>query len=634
MALSLSDFTEDFVEARRDALKDGMGDRNDRMDDMVDLYRLDVWEKSAEPEERRVASPRAFTIVEAYRTLLFTRRPVISVTESQVNRVAQSQAEQIEKFLYGAWDEMRLLNVIDEVEFWACCAGRGVFKVVYQPRTPEDELPLMAQSIDPRCFFSSPSTFRPGESVEVAHNFMRTRREIEQDWGPLTKDRPDDPKEVEDWLDGEVEYTDYWRQVLVEEDKEDEDEIAEPGPVEQALTALQKLFGVRGEEEEEEEEPEKVWVRKVVNCVLADDEFVKDPVFVPGYERIPFFYWDGVHTPMPAEDESLSVLFPVSGGKRPSGTQGLLATENQLLSLKVRLLEIYANAAAVTNDPALSDLDMTPGAVTVASMPDYKIDWVMPPGAHPDADKVMMQVERLAQDSTIPASLQGRYEGEISGVALSLMTNPVLMRIAARQRDREEVLQQMNKLILGLVEEWAPAEGWVVFGKDRRDMEFECRLRPADIHGYRRNSVKLSASLPKDAQGELMLHANLVKAKMESRRTAIDRIQEVTGRAGHSPQDEIQQILIESILIDEEESRKAMALKALDEYDPTLAADVLGMQQGAQGMPGQQPGPPPQGPPMMGPGPMGGIPPQTVPPEMLGMGGAGPVTPPEEPPGL
>ena len=84
MPLSLSDITEQFVISRRDALQQDAGERNDRYDDYVDLYKLDVWEDSARPGERRVASPRAFTIVEAYRTLLFTRRPVLNVEAIRV----------------------------------------------------------------------------------------------------------------------------------------------------------------------------------------------------------------------------------------------------------------------------------------------------------------------------------------------------------------------------------------------------------------------------------------------------------------------------------------------------------------------------------------------------------------------
>lgn len=613
MSISLSDITEQFVTDRRDALQRDAGTRNTRYGDMIDLYRLDVWEDSPAPGERRVASPRAFTIVEAYRTLLFTRRPVLSVEASQHKRVLQQQADKIEKFLYGAWDEMRFLNVIDEVEFWACTAGRGVFKILYHPDTPEDEFPLMAQSIDPRNFYHSQSTFRPGEDVEVAHSFERTRRDIEQDWGEIPDEsRPTEQGELEEWLDETVEYTDYWREVIVQEDKEEEEE-PERGVMERVVEAMRGLLA--GEEEEaEDEEPEKVWKRKVINCVVAGDDFVKDPKFVPGYERLPFFHWDGIHTPLPdLEDQGLSVLYPVAGGERADGTQGLLATENQLLAAKVRMVEMYANAAAVTNDESLADLDMRPGAVNVAGDRDYKLDWVMPPGQHPDADKVLAQLEALADDSTIPASMMGRYQGEISGVALSLMTNPVLMRIAARQRQREEVLQQANKLILGLVEEWAPSDGWVVWGRDKREREFEVVLKPDDINGYRRNSVKLSASLPKDAQGELMLHTNLVKQKMESRRTAINRIQELTDQRGRTPDDELKQILTEGVLFDEEQTRKLMAQRALDDYDPELAAELAMREQPQQA---------PQGPPQQPQGPMMGIPPQTVPPEFMGMGGA------------
>lgn len=613
MTLALQDIDETFVVARRDALVARAEDRNSRMDDYLELYKLDVWEGEARPGERRVASPRAFTVVEAYRTLLFTRPPVLHVEPSQVKSVLQTQAELMEKFLYGVWDQTHLMNVIDDVEFWACAVGRGVFKVLYQPDAPYDELPLMAQAIDPRNFYHYPSAFRPGEDIEVAHSFYRTRRDIEQDWGEIPDStRPDDAQALEEWLDEDVEYTDYWRTILVEEELEEEE--AEPLlPMARVANALRGLIRPQAVEEEEKV-PEKVLRRKVINCVLAGDDFVKEPAIVPGYERLPFFYWDGIHTPMSGRDNALSVLYPIAGGERRSGTQGLLATENQVLALKVRLVEMYANAAAITNDESLSDLDMKPGAVNVAENPDYRLDWVMPPGVHPDADRLMAQMADLSEEATIPGSLLGRYQGEISGVAMSMLTNPVLMRIAARQRQREEVLQRMNKLVLALTEEWAPAGGWTVWGKDHRGRELEVRLRPGDIKGYRRNTVKLSASLPKDIQGELMLHSNLVKSKIESRYTAINKLQELTGELGRTPTEEINQILVESVLMDEDEPRKVLARRALQDFDAALAAQIQAA---------EQPSPQMALPGMGGQGPMQGIPPEVVPPEALGGGGPG-----------
>lgn len=616
--MNLSDLDEQFIVSRRDEMQRGTGTRNSRMTDYLKLYKMDLFPEQAEPGERRIASPRAFTVIESYRTLLFTRRPVINVEESAVKQIHQHQAEAIEKYLYGAWHETRFLDVIDEVEFWACTAGRGVFKILYQPEAPDDELPLMVQSVDPRHFYNNRSTFRPDRSVEVAHSFERSRREIEQDWGEIPDDtRPKEQGELEKWLDEEIEYTDYWREVVVEEDAEEDER--EKGMMEQVAEAIRRAIGG----DEEEEEPRTVRKRKVVNAVLAGDRFVKEPVFVPGYDRLPFFYWDGVHTPLSGKDQALSVLYPIAGGERKAGTQGLLATESQMLATKLRLVEIYANAAAITNDESLANLDMRPGAVNVAGRDDYRIDWAMPPTQPPEVDRMMMQVEKLSEDATIPSALQGRYQGEISGVALSLMTNPVLMRIAARQRQREEVLQEANKLILSLTEEWAPAEGWTVWGADQRGQEFEVSLSPLDIHGYRRNTIKLSASLPKDAQGEMMLHANLVQQKLESRRTAINRMQELTGALGHTPHDEINQILIESILMDEDQTRRLMAMRALQDFDAALAVEIMQQVQ-------EQPGPEPE--PQRGRGPMNGIPPEVVPPEAMGGGGTG-ARPPEPPMG-
>lgn len=607
--------TVGFVTGRADELKSRWGERNTRMDDMEALYRLDVWEDEAAPDERRVTSPRPYTVVEATRALLFTQRPVIDVPASLVSKVADETASHMEKHLYGCWDRMRLVLAIDEAEFFADCLGMGVLRIVYVPDMPYGDLPIIGNALDPRHVYHSPDPLRPLRSMEVAHYFDRTRREIEAEWGEL-KGRPAEPEELAEWLDQEVDFIDYWMTTTVErEAKEEEEEIL--GPLGKAVKALRGIFKrpeEKAEEGEREGESERnvEQERAVINCVVADGQFVKEPMIVPGYEILPFVWWAGVRTPLKDEDSCLSVLWAIAGGVRGGGSQGMIATENELFSLKMREVERRARMAAVTNDESLLDLDSSPGAVNYAKEADYKITWVVPPGEGPQTDILMRQVGQRTEDATIPGSMMGQYQGAASGIALSMVTNPVLMRIAARQRDREEALQDVNGIILALTEEYAPDEGWTVWGLDKEGKEMEERLPPGMIAGYRRNRVHLSARLPRDAAGEGLMLSKLVQDKLLSRRSAIERLQMVLSLSGQSPDDELKRILIESILFDDEGTREAMAERALADYDQALAMaaqQAKAMEQGAMGPPG--------GPPGAGQGPMQGIPPEVVPPQAV-----------------
>lgn len=171
--------------------------------------------------------------------------------------------------------------------------------------------------------------------------------------------------------------------------------------------------------------------------------------------------------------------------------------------------------------------------------------------------------------------------------------------------------------------------------------EFETRLRPSEIGGYRRNRVRLSASLPKDTAGEVMTLSTLVDKKLISRRTAIDQIQQIKRLPGQSPEDEMKMMLIESILFDDDETRRKLAEAMLREYDEALADEVVQQAEKARSARAEMAtameglgGGAGQGP-MMGM-PPGVVPPQSMPPAvgrqnlggMMRMQGEGPPRPP------
>lgn len=619
----LSKYSAEWVQARADGMKTTFQDRNSLMDDMELLYLLDVWQGEKGDDERRVVLPRPMMVVDAMRALLFTRRPILEVPTSTVSKVSEESADRVEKYLYGAWDVLRMYHVLDLTEWYAVCLGLGVIRVIYDPQTPRGELPLVAQALDPRNVFYERDPRRPLEDREVAHWLQMTRREVLNEWG----DYPDmDAGNEQDakWLDAKVDYIDYWASDVIETDEAEEEEEEEGplGVLGRAMEAVTAFLRPGGEAEEDEGREgdatrNKRRKRVVVNGVMVDGEWLKEPAIVPGYERMPFYRWGGITTPLRGAGEALSVLYPIAGGARTGGSQGLIATENELVGMQLRIVEQHAAAAAITNDDALANLDATPGAINVASRQDFRLDWLVPPRVGPDIGAFLGQLSQSAEQATLPAALMGQYQAAVSGVALQMLTSPVLTRIAARQREREEVLQELNKGILALTEQYAPSRGWTVWGRDAKGVEHEARLAPDEIAGYRRNRVHLSARLPKDAPSEILALGTLVDRKILSRRTSIERVQQILDLAGQSPSDEMRQILVEELLIGQDATRQAMAQRVLQEYDAELAAMAMEAQQPPpQAMP-PGPGPGPGAMPMPGQGPMMGMPPNAVPPQAV-----------------
>ena len=657
------DITTQFVHSRFEALKSRWGERNSRMDEMERLYLLDMWQDAPEPDERRISAPVCWNIVESFRTLLLTRPPVISVPASEVKAVETDRADQIEKYLYGAWHQAHVSDALHLAEWHASCLGEGVLRCVYDPETVEDEFPLVVQALDPRTVYATPSG-RAGQDLEVIHSWERSRREIEAEWGVKLARPREAYVDIEEWLDEEVEFIDYWRvdveRVTEELSTDKGQEQEEPtGTLARLVAAAKKALGAgapaelaglvgagaeAGAEEEaqgkgkrkgkEAAQPTRRTVRRrvVTNCVVVEDKMVKEPVRMPGYGRLPFVRYPGISTPLSDENGALSVLFAITGGTRKNGAVGLAAAMNELLAMKQRIIEMFANGAIMTDDESLT-LDFTPGSINYIRK-GAQWSFLMPPGPHPAVDQQMGLMERMVQDATVSASMMGRYQGDMSGLMMSAINNPVLMRIAHRQQVRERAYEELNEIILQLTEEYAPADGWYVWGEDRLGGVLELRLKPAEIGGYHRNRVELSASLPKDEAGEVMSLANLVGQKLISRETFLDQLQRIKHLAGQSPQDEMKRILRDQLLF-EGPTAETLAKVVLSEYSQELA-EAMGMgpkppvppmppMPPGMGPGGPGPGMPPGPPGAPGQGPMMGMPPGVVAPqglpEAVGAGG-------------
>lgn len=644
-----ADITVAFVKSRFTELSEKWSARNTRMDDYEKLYLLDLWAEPAENDERRVTLPTCFNVVEQFRALFLTRHPVISVPPSSIQAVGQEQADLLEKYLYGAWAVAHMMDAASGADWYANCLGEGVIRPVYDANAVESDFPLLIQALDPRNVYAMPSA-RPFIDSEVIHALDRTRRDIESEWGQVFTRPSGSDVNVEDWLDQEVSYYDYWR-VDIETAKPQAKVVAQrPRGV---ITRFIEFLGSPRElaprggpggpvpieakpvAEASEPEPKRVRRRVVTNCVVADDTMVKEPKRLIGYDSPPFVRYPGIKTPLDGEDGALSVLFPVTGGNKVNGAIGVAAAQAEAVSYRQRIVEMYSNSSFVTDDQSLNSVDMAPGAINKIGRGN-ELRALVPPGPHPALDAQVQMLSGFVDDATLPPTMRGQYVGDLSGLALSTMTNPVLMKIAHRQLIREEAYQRVNEIILRLTEAYSKS-GWSVWG-NRQDGRFELSITPADIAGYYRNVVKLSASLPKDTSGELMADAQFVRDGLLSRGTFIDKYQQLKGLDNQSVTDMQAQILRDMILFTGE-TAKVLSEAALKDYSVGLAAALENArmrEQQQQMPPGGPPGMPPGGPPGMPPGqvrgapgpgngPMMGMPPSVVPPnamtQMVGQGG-------------
>jgi hypothetical protein len=118
--------------------------------------------------------------------------------------------------------------------------------------------------------------------------------------------------------------------------------------------------------------------------------------------------------------------------------------------------------------------------------------------------------------------------------------------------------------------------------------------------------VELSASLPKDESGEVMMLANLVESGRISMETFLDRLQRIKKLASQSPQDEMKRILRDKMIF-EGPLAERLAQLVMEDYSPEMARALGATGQADQA--GEQQGP--------GGGPMGGVGPETVPPQAV-----------------
>ncbi len=640
--MNIARIDSQYIRARTSTLKEGAIERNARIEKYLRMYALDVYEGRMPPNEYRVSLPLAFDLVEKLRALLVTRPPVYTVPSGTAHMETQARAQKIERWLDGAASVMNLDTLLPEAAWWAVCAGIGIMKLAYDPNAAEDEFPLVLHTPDPRaCYWSMDA--RKDRFTEFVHSWERPRREIEDEWGvklpPPSK--LNDAVAMADWGDTPITYIEYWVEITEWEDVEPP---KEPAPlltdlVQQAYEAQQgAALGLApdeiqaalkggedytpGEKDEDKDEDEKVpvitrrRVRKVVHCVAVDEgiyrkgrkaedlgmTIIKKPVVMPYYKRIPFFLFPGTQTPMGGANANLSALYPLTNGSSDkTKSVGVLAALNMSLSMELQTLLSAPNSPVLTNDPKLV-LDFAPNSVNYVQEGN-KVWRLENDTTNPAAQRVFGALNDQLARVGIPDVFSGKME-QLSGQAISGFASVFQMSIGFRQQAFERALSAMMEHALCLTKYYSADRGaWRVWGTSKNGKPIDLTLSADDIGDIIRVQVKLSASMPKDTAAMASLWSMLQQKGQISTETMIDLMQKLPefGLAAESPEDEMQRILRDKILINPK-FMEMMAGQTAAQFLPFLmGADNVTPEQIAQANALFAPAPPPMaGPPGMG----------------------------------
>jgi len=517
-----------------------------------------------EDYEVRIILPTAWNTIETYLALMLTRPPVITVPTSEVREVHKEQADMIEKMLYAVWSKSRLNSVLRDALWHSLVDGWGVLQVVYEPDADlKGRCPIYVKSIDPMGFYPMPSA-RPGEWEYVIIIQHRLVGDLRRSF-ILGKD-------------GRLKAVKSAKQALEGYDDTDRVKILE------YWDDTHHAFMVIPEETEQEE-PD-----------VALGEWLLPPT-EHRFGRIPFAVFFGVGLPFRDRGERMGVgvLFPL---------EGLVRYSCQLISQKASIIHRYANPTLVTKTVEGRGFDIpSPIGGELPLELEESAEFLLPPGTPPDVDVQLNEIIAQIEQTGLPRHIMGQLAiSRLSGIALSLLRTPVLMKVAFKQMSVEEALEDINEIILRTIENYV-AEPIYLWGRDSEGQTIDIALDPTIINGYYRTNVKLTASLPTDETAVTAMVTALRQTDVLSSRTARDIIQQtLRDLTTQSLEDEENQILIEKLL-------------ALPQFQVALAMDAAreaGVELFMEAGPGRGniPGSPMQG-------AIPGMPPGAVPPQQF-----------------
>ena len=512
-----------------------------------DAYKMDIWEGARKDGEERVVLPTGFAHVEDARAMIFARPPQWSIPVTGEGSVATKElAEKIEAYVYAASEEMQLVQCAYDAEWYAQCYGEVGLKIWYDDNAPFGEFPVRTRVVNPA---EVSYQFMPygDEFSELTHTSMRTRRSIEDEYGIKiqTSSRPDDSvddQRYEDWLDEVVVFHEYWTVTY---------EMGPPPktPEEKAMETADAIGGKKSKKpgrKPKTSKDELVRIKKVIaGCYIeGDDEesWVKTPAVMEGYETIPYFWWGGIRTGI-KDRRWVSGLYSLTGGDGHTNADGVIQTQNLILSLYIAASYRATYSAKITDSKQLATNGIDYGVDNVNPVESGTVTRTLeepPPQQH--MLNVVTQLDKFMGRVGTPEALSGALVNN-SGASIAGQTTVHMLKLAGMQQERARVLRRGWQHVLNLTRTYAGSLGWTPRGDSRTGKPEFTTLRSSDVPENVYVGVKLSDKYPRDEISMLTLLANLVSQKLLSFETFAGFFQQIYGLGADTPQRERDRIM-------------------------------------------------------------------------------------------
>jgi len=504
----------DELQRRLKDLETFYAQRNTNMLSWRELYFMrpeQIWKDAngqfiePEPDEERLVLPIPQNVVEGYRELLLAKSPSISVPTSTSKGVDLVHAEHNERALLAIWDRAGIYERLRDATWHGLVDGWGVLQIAWDKNAEEGESPIVVTSQDPYNVYALPGS-RPGEWKYVIHAYPRLVGQVRDEWYPDSSadGRTKEVRQRKAAFDGlkdtdEVTFIDYW---------------------DEKVNAIALSYKTQGDGIGKTTIDEVRWLKPPTPHGYG---FLPWQIFMPN--RLPFN--------MPGERMGVSILYVM---------EELIGFMDRMVSAKATMLSRWQDPPLVTETelgPDFEPVRMERG-MHLRLRPGEKANYLVHPGPMPQIDTMIAQASEYIETSGLPRVLQGLYVGAVSGIAMSLLRNPTLMKIAFRQKEIETALEELNRKILMLLEKKL-RKPLYLWGRGVSGQGFDIQITAEQIKGYYRNKAELSASLPTDDANTVNMLGTLVQLNIISRRTARD----VAQRSLHD--------LVSPSLIDEEE---------------------------------------------------------------------------------
>ena len=461
-------------------------------------------------DEERVVPATAFNVIQGMQQLLLTRPPHIHVPRSEFLKQAADQAEDIENMLYAIWHEAHVYPSLINASWFQLCDGWLVLHAYMDDSVEPWESPIRMEYCDPTTVYPCPGR-GPYNWKWVIRAYSTTVSEVMDTYfGSKIDRRRNADREFavfRDYLDVDtVEVVEYW-------DKEDYAVLIRP----KALV---------------EDAPEAMWTGVWAISPQAHN-----------YGFLPWTIRYGLELPLRRRGEQfgVSVLYPLTH---------LALYWARLLSQNATIIRRYADPLRVSKTLDREGVDWTAGEIALGLEEDIR--YMKSPGTSPDVMPQLAEIRGQIEASTLPAVFFGGYAGRMSGIALELLRQPTLMKIAFIQKAIESACEEVNQHFLRLIEQFVPTKRYIR-GKLPDGTPIETYLDGSVVNGYYYNQVTLSASIPSEAPSIVTMLLAAEGQKVLSKRTVRQVMQQVLNDI--TPQnlgDEEEQIIMEFMLTNPE----------------------------------------------------------------------------------